>query len=160
MCGQGIPGMHRVKPEVSVHGEVTDKSCSCCLWLCRSLALPPTFQLLQLFTAGRSPGTFPRAEEEWGEGAGRGGGVGVWSDCVPPLQGTLGWSPSPPGVGLALPNLGNPRSLAGIHPQPWPGEFFLLQRRDINLCSSLIPWPLKQGSQLVLGVMDGLAPSS
>lgn len=74
--------------------------------------------------------------------------------------GTLSLEPFTPRTGLAQANLGNPRSLAGIHPQPSPGEFFLLQGRDINLCSSLIPWPLKQGSQLVLGVMDGLAPSS
>lgn len=105
MCGQGIPGMHGVKPEVSVHGEVTDKSCSCCLWLCRSLALPPTFQLLQLFTAGCSLGTFPRAEQEGGEGAGHGGGgVGVWSDCAPP-PGNLGLEPFTPrsGLGTAKP---------------------------------------------------------
>lgn len=78
----------------------------------------------------------------------------------PPPPGNLGLEPFTPRSRLAQANLGNPRSLAGIHPQPWPGEFFLLQRRDINLCSSLIPWPPKQGSQLVLGVMDGLAPSS
>lgn len=75
-------------------------------------------------------------------------------------SGTRSLEPFIPRTGLAQANQGNPRSLAGIHPQSWPGEFFLLQGRDINLCSSLIPWPLKRGSQLVLGVMDGLAPSS
>lgn len=66
------------------------------------------------------------------------GGVLVSGLTVPPLQGTLGWSPSPPGAGLAPPNLGNPRSLAGIHPQPWPGEIFLLQRhQSLQLTYSL-----------------------
>lgn len=90
----------------------------------------------------------------------KGGLVARLTVTPPPPQGNLGMEPFTPRSGLAQANLGNPRSLAGIHPQPWPGEFFLLQRRDINLCSSLIPWPPKQGSQLVLGVMDGLAPSS
>lgn len=74
-------------------------------------------------------------------------------------SGNLELEPFSPRSELTQANLGDPRSLAGIHPQPWPGEFFLLQRRDINLCSSLIPRLPKQGSQLVLGVMDGSAPS-
>lgn len=50
--------------------------------------------------------------------------------------GNLGLEAFTPRSRLAQANLGNPRSLAGIHPQPWPAEFFLLQGRDINLCSS------------------------
>lgn len=55
--------MHGVAAEVSVHREVTDTSAA----LQPPCPPPPSFQLLQLFTAGRSPGTFPKAEEEGGE---------------------------------------------------------------------------------------------
>lgn len=162
MCGQGIPGMHGVKSEVSVHGEVTDKSCSSAAsGFPEALLSLPHSSCCSFSQLAALLGHFPelgRREGREQRGPSLQGGLVAGLTISPP--GTLSLEPFILRTGLAEGNQGNPRSLAGIHPQSWPGEFFLLQGRDINLCSSLIPWPLKQGSQLVLGVMDGLALSS
>lgn len=50
------------------------------------------------------------------------GGLVAGLTISPP--GTLSLEPFIPRTGLAQANRGNPSSLAGIHPQSWPGEVF------------------------------------